>query len=80
MKNINYEISKARLPMVTLRGIWIFPNMVMHFDVGRQKSKESVEQAYLADSRIFLAAQKDPALDEPEKEDIYTMGVVARIK
>lgn len=80
MENNNYEISKARMPMVTLRGIWIFPNMVMHFDVGRQMSKESVERAIVADSRIFLAAQIDPAIEEPERDDIYTMGVIATIK
>lgn len=75
-----YEISKTKLPMVTLRGIWIFPHMVMHFDVGRDISKESVEKAILADSKIFLAAQKDPMIEKTEPEDIYKMGVVATIK
>lgn len=75
-----YEISKTKLPMVTLRGIWIFPHMVMHFDVGRDISKESVEKAILADSKIFLAAQKDPLIEKTEPEDIYKMGVVATIK
>lgn len=75
-----YEISKTQMPMVTLRGIWIFPHMVMHFDVGREISKESVEKAILGDSRIFLATQMDPLLESPEVEDINTMGVVATIK
>ncbi len=75
-----YETSKVQLPMVTLRGIWIFPHMVMHFDVGRENSKESVEKAILADSKIFLATQIDPLLDKPEPADINKMGVVATVK
>ncbi|MDO5027363.1 MAG: endopeptidase La [Tissierellia bacterium] len=75
-----YEVSKTQLPMVTLRGIWIFPHMVMHFDVGRDISKESVEKAILADSKIFLASQKDPLIESPTPEDINEMGVVATIK
>ena len=66
--------------MVTLRGIWIYPHMVMHFDVGREKSKQAVEAAILQDSRIFLVAQKDPYDEMPESKDIYDMGVVAIIK
>lgn len=75
-----YEISKTQLPMVTLRGIWIFPHMVMHFDVGRDISKESVEKSILADSKIFLSTQKDPLVEKPEREDINNIGVVATIK
>lgn len=75
-----YETSKTKLPMVTLRGIWIFPHMVMHFDVGREISKESVEKAILADSKIFLATQKDPLIEKPQPDEINQMGVVATIK
>lgn len=80
MERKYYNESKAQLPMVTLRGIWIFPHMVMHFDVGREMSKESVEQAIVRDSRIFLATQIDPLVENPEPEDINRMGVIATIK
>lgn len=75
-----YEISKTKLPMLTLRGIWIFPHMVMHFDVGRDISKESLEKAILSDSKIFLATQKDPLIESPLPDEINNMGVVATIK
>lgn len=75
-----YDTSTTLIPMIGLRGIWIFPNMVMHFDVGREISKKSVEQAMLRDQRIFLSAQKDAMVENPEKDDIFEVGVIATIK
>ena len=80
MEKIYYETSKVTLPMVTLRGIWIFPHMVMHFDVGREKSKAAVEASIVRDSRIFLSTQKDPMVENPDQDDVNTTGVVATIK
>lgn len=75
-----YRESMVELPMVALRGIWIYPHMVMHFDVGREKSKSSIRKAMMTDSKIILAAQKDPNVEWPDEDDIYEMGIVANIK
>lgn len=69
------------LPVIPLRGITIFPNMIIHFDIGREKSVASLEQAMLKDGNIFLVAQKDPNLELPEdKNDIYSIGTICKIK
>ncbi|MDP4144607.1 MAG: endopeptidase La [Bacillota bacterium] len=74
------ENNSKILPLIPLRGIIIFPYMVMHFDVGREKSIAALEEAMVNDQKIFLAAQKDVKIDEPEEEDIYTIGTVCSIK
>ena len=51
------------LPMLPLRGLMVFPHMVLHFDVGRKKSIAALEQAMLSDQRIFLVAQRDMDVD-----------------
>ncbi|WP_394806673.1 endopeptidase La [Clostridium thermobutyricum] len=68
------------LPLIPLRGLTIFPNMVIHFDVGREKSKEAIEVAMKADGDIFLAPQKDLEIDEPKKSDVNKIGTIANIK
>ena len=69
------------LPVILLRGITIFPNMIIHFDIGREKSVASLEQAMLKDGNIFLVTQKDPNLELPEdKNDIYSIGTICKIK
>ena len=69
------------LPVIPLRGITIFPNMMIHFDIGREKSVASLEQAMLKDGNIFLVTQKDPNLELPEdKNDIYSIGTICKIK
>ena len=52
-----------RLPLIPLRGLTIFPNMVLHFDVGREKSVAAIEEAMLNDENIFLASQRDPEIE-----------------
>ncbi len=69
------------LPVIPLRGITILPNMIIHFDIGREKSVASLEQAMLKDGNIFLVTQKDPNLELPEdKNDIYSIGTICKIK
>ena len=68
------------LPAVTLRGLTILPGMVIHFDLNRKKSIESVEQAMLADQRLFVVTQRDVEVEEPELEDVYGVGTVTVIK
>lgn len=68
------------LPMLPLRGLMVFPYMVLHFDVGRKKSVAALEQAMLGDQRIFLVAQRDMDVDNPDVNDIYHVGTIATIK
>jgi ATP-dependent Lon protease len=68
------------LPLIPLRGITIFPYMVMHFDVGREKSILALEDAMLNNQEIFLVSQKDAKLEEPGEADIYEIGTICTIK
>ncbi len=72
--------SLLTLPMIPLRGLSVFPNMVLHFDVGREKSINALEKAMVMDQRIFLAAQKDVDIDLPTPEDFYHTGTIGKIK
>ena len=67
------------LPIVPLRDVVVFPHMMMPFVIGRPSSTRALEHALSQDKRIFLAAQKDAANDDPNSNDIYAMGCVANI-
>ena len=71
---------KLILPLIPLRGLTVFPNMVIYFDVGREKSIEAVEKAMTGDQKIFLAAQKDIEIDNPSEDDIFNIGTICEIK
>lgn len=68
------------LPAISLRGLVIFPSMVLHFDVGRERSVAALKAAAAGDGKIFLVAQKDAGETEPTAENIYSVGVVAEIR
>ena len=68
------------MPAIALRGLTIFPNMIIHFDVSRQKSIVAVEQAMMQDQKIFLVAQKDISVEDPGLDEVYAVGTVAVIK
>ncbi|WP_392486314.1 endopeptidase La [Haloimpatiens sp. FM7315] len=68
------------LPLIPLRGMVIFPEMIIHFDVGRSKSIAALEEAMLKEQKIFLSAQKDIETEEPIKEDISLIGTICNIK
>ncbi len=68
------------LPAITLRGMAVLPEMVVHFDVSREKSITALEAAMEGEQNIFLITQKDAAIEEPGMEDLYTTGTVAKIK
>ncbi len=68
-----------QLPLLPLRGLLVFPSMVLHLDVGRDKSVTALEKAMMGDQTIFLAAQKKVSLDDPEPKDIYRIGTVAKV-
>lgn len=68
------------LPLLPLRGILVFPYMVIHLDVGREKSVQAIEEAMLQDRIIFLATQREAQTDDPGEDDIYQIGTVAEVK
>lgn len=68
------------LPLLALRGLMVFPHMVLHFDVGRNKSVAALEQAMMENQQIFLVAQKDAEEDDPGVEGLCRVGTVATIK
>ena len=68
------------LPAVALRGITILPGMIAHFDISRETSIRAVERAMKDGDAIFLVTQKDSNKDNPELEDLHSMGVIAEIK
>ncbi len=68
------------LPLIPLRGLMVFPHMVLHFDVGRPKSVAALEQAMVEDQMVFLVAQKDGETEDPRLEDLCRVGTVAMIK
>ena len=68
------------LPVLALRGLMVFPHMVLHFDVGRNKSVAALEEAMMEGQRIFLVAQKDAEADDPGVEELCRVGTIAAIK
>ncbi|KGM93272.1 endopeptidase La [Clostridium botulinum] len=68
------------LPLIPLRGLTIFPHMVLHFDVGREKSLLAVEEAMLNGQKIFLTSQKEAKIEDPGESDIYNIGAICNIK
>jgi ATP-dependent Lon protease len=71
---------KKRLPVLPLRGVLVFPNMVLHLDVGRDRSIAALERAMIKENHILLITQKDAKVDDPTSEDLYHIGSIARIK
>ena len=67
-------------PMIPLRGVTVFPNMVLHFDIGREKSINALEKAMILNQHIFLSSQMDENLDLPTPDDFYKVGVIGKIK
>ena len=74
------EQEQVVLPLIALRGLTIFPNMIIHFDVGRDKSLKAIENAMLNDEKIILVTQKDTTMDEPDMVDLYEIGTLVHIK
>lgn len=74
------EIAPHRMPMVAMRGVVIFPKMVMHFDVAREASIHAVNAAYASDHQLFLVAQREIFTEEPNEKDLYEFGVIAEVR
>lgn len=71
---------KICMPAVALRGLTILPDMVVHFDISREKSINAIEEAMKGDQQVFLITQRDVEVEEPEFGDLYSIGVIAEVK
>ncbi|MHB1419560.1 MAG: endopeptidase La [Bacillota bacterium] len=74
------EAKIREIPLLPLRGLLVFPYMVIHLDVGRDRSVNAIDEAMLKDREIFLVMQKEASTDEPGEDDIYRVGTIAEIK
>lgn len=68
------------MPAIALRGTTILPDMIVHFDISREKSVKAVEETMTQDQKIFLVTQKDPKVEEPTIDDLYKIGTIAMVK
>lgn len=68
------------MPLIPLRGLIIYPSMVLYFDVGRDKSREALEEAMLLDKEVFLTTQKDYQVEDPTPQQYYHVGIRAKVK
>lgn len=74
------ESAKRQIPLLPLRGLLVFPGMVLHLDVGRDKSIKALEKAMVDDNLILLATQEEIHIEEPTEDQIYSIGTVAKVK
>ncbi|MFB1051802.1 endopeptidase La [Paraliobacillus sp. JSM ZJ581] len=70
----------TKLPLLPLRGLLVFPSMVVHLDVGRERSVQALEKAMMEENKIFLVAQKESSVENPTKDDLYQIGTIAYVK
>lgn len=77
---MNKKTTNEIIPAISLRGLVVFPSMVLHFDVGRERSVNALKAAAEGNGRIFLVAQKDASLTEPELNDMFEVGVIAEVR
>ena len=68
------------LPAIALRGLTVLPGMIIHFDISREKSIAALEKAMVGSQRVFLITQKQGEIQEPEREDLYSVGCIAVAK
>lgn len=79
-ENISNIADFLEIPLIALRGIVVFPDMTLHFDVGRKKSVQALKSAMERNQKIFLVAQRDASVDDPAIDDLYDIGVICQIK
>ena len=72
--------NRETMPALAMRGLVVFPKMILHFDVGRDYSVKAIKEAADGDRRIYLVAQKDSLVSEPVNGDVYKVGVVAEVR
>jgi len=72
--------NEEKLPVLPLRGVLVFPSMVLHLDVGRERSVSALERSMMNDNRIILISQKEARVSEPEEVDLHEVGTLANVK
>lgn len=72
--------NELTVPLLPLRGLLVYPTMVLHLDVGRDRSVQALEKAMVDDHLIFLTTQKDVSIDEPSEDDLYRVGTLTKVK
>ena len=78
--NTRMTVIIENIPVLPLRGLLVYPSMVLHIDVGRERSIAALEEAMLKDSRVFLLTQKDLQIESPKKQDLYDIGTIVKVK
>lgn len=76
----NYTKVERELPLIPLRGLSIFPYMILNFDIGRDLSLKALDEAMLNDDLVFLTSQKEADMDDPTEEDFYHVGTISKVK
>nr|WP_330362552.1 LON peptidase substrate-binding domain-containing protein [[Clostridium] dakarense] len=76
----NYAKLEHELPLIPLRGLAIFPYMILNFDVGRDLSLKALDEGMLKEELVFLTSQKKAEVDEPTEEDFYHIGTICKVK
>lgn len=71
---------QTTMPALALRGITVFPNLLLHFDVGRDPSIRALEESMAGAREVFLVTQRDPAVEKPGQADLYEIGTVASVR
>lgn len=74
------KLKGRRLPLLPLRGLLVYPSMVLHLDVGREKSVKALEKAMLEDNLILLCSQSEVNIEEPTTEDIFRVGTISKVR
>ncbi|MCR8629624.1 endopeptidase La [Paenibacillus radicis (ex Xue et al. 2023)] len=74
------KMKVRRVPLLPLRGLLVYPSMVLHLDVGREKSVKALEKSMVDDSMILLCSQSEVNIEEPSTEDIYRIGTIAKVR
>lgn len=78
--NTRMTKTKENIPLLPLRGLLVYPSMVLHIDVGRARSVAALEHAMLNENQIFLATQKDLRVEQPTKDELYSIGTLVNVK
>ena len=73
-------LNTTTMPAIALRGLTVFPNVLIHFEVAREASVKALEAAMTAGSPVFLVGQKDIAIEEPGLDDLYQVGTISNIR
>ena len=73
-------LEQKTLPMIAMRGLVLFPNMILHFDVGRKKSMAALEEVMKGDRQVFLTSQKNIEEEEISTNKLHKIGVVAEVR